>query len=97
MNGHNTSVLTSNRIASSGSVTCPTNISEQIVIQVNCDKCGTYLDQTRKTRQYVRHVLWFVIAHCAAHCSSETHSSPSPFGTRIQLAQADQSAMIPSP
>jgi hypothetical protein len=38
MNRYQASVLTSNRVASSGSVTCPTNISEQIVIQVNCDK-----------------------------------------------------------
>jgi hypothetical protein len=65
MNRHEGSVLTSNRVASSSSVTCPTNISEQIVIQVNCDKGRTHPDQTKKTRQYARHLLRFVTAHNA--------------------------------
>src|SRR5258706_15629119 len=97
MNRDRASVLTFNRVASSFSVTCPINISEQIVILVNCDKCRTHPDQTKKTRHYARHVLWIVTAHCVLHCISQIRSSPPPFGTQIRMAQSDQSAMIPSP
>ena len=94
---HRDSMLTFNRAASSGSVTCPTNSSKLIVVIQLILNYLTHPDQTKKIRQHEKPFLRFATIHRASCRESDTWLLLLVYLFLIQLARVDELAMIPNP